>query len=97
MGGWVHANSIGVAIQRCGITRRKEVTLATKLSARTADQARRQIELSLKRLHTDRLEVMHIHALKDLKDLDAIGAKGGVLEALLEAREQKVTRAIGIT
>ena len=95
-----HSYGDGKSEERVGrvmATRRKEVTLATKLSARTADDARRQIELSLKRLRTDRLEVMHIHALKDLKDLDAIGARGGVLEALLEAREQKITRAIGIT
>lgn len=95
-----HSYGDGKSEERVGrvmATRRKEVTLATKLSARTAEEARRQIELSLKRLRTDRLEVMHIHALKDLKDLDAIGARGGVLEALLEAREQKVTRAIGIT
>ena len=95
-----HSYGDGKSEERVGrvmATRRKEVTLATKLSARTADGARRQIELSLKRLRTDRLDVMHIHALKDLKDLDAIGARGGVLEALLEAREQKITRAIGIT
>ena len=95
-----HSYGDGKSEERVGrvmATRRKEVTLATKLSARTADQARRQIELSLKRLHTDHLDVMHIHALKDLKDLDAIEARGGVLEALLEARDQKVTRAIGIT
>ncbi len=78
-------------------TRRKEVTLATKIAGRTADEARRQIELSLKRLHTDHVEVLHIHALRNLKDLQAIEAKGGVLEAFYEAREQKITRAIGIT
>lgn len=95
-----HSYGGGKSEERVGrvmAARRQEVVLATKLSARTADQARRQIELSLKRLHTDRLEVLHIHALKDLKDLDAIGARGGVLEALYEARDQKVTRAIGIT
>ena len=78
-------------------SRRKEVTLATKIPGRTAEEGRRQIELSLKRLQTDRLDVVHIHALKDSRDLAAIEAKGGVLEALYEARDKKVTRAIGIT
>jgi predicted aldo/keto reductase-like oxidoreductase len=78
-------------------TRRKEVTLATKIPARTADEARRQIELGLKRLRTDHLDVLHIHQLKSLDDLAAIEATGGVLEALHEAREQKITRAISIT
>lgn len=95
-----HSYGDGKSEERVGrvmATRRKEVVLATKIAARTADQARRQIELSLKRLNTDRLEVLHIHALKSLEDLAAIEAKGGVLEALYEAREQKVARAIGIT
>lgn len=78
-------------------SRRKEVVLATKIPGRTADQGRREIELSLKRLKTDRLDVLHIHALKNLQDLAAIEARGGVLEALYEARQQKIARAIGIT
>lgn len=95
-----HSYGDGKSEERVGrvmATRRKEVVLATKIAARTADGARRQIELSLKRLRTDHLEVMHIHALKNLKDLEAIEARGGVLEALYEARDQKITRAIGIT
>jgi uncharacterized protein len=95
-----HSYGDGQSEERVGqvmATRRKEVTLATKIAARTADQGRRQIELSLKRLRTDHLEVLHIHELKSLQDLAAIEAHGGVLEALHEAREQKLTRAIGIT
>lgn len=95
-----HSYGDGRSEERVGrvmATRRREVTLATKIAARSADQARRQIELSLKRLRTDHLEVLHIHALKNLQDLAAIEAKGGVLEALYEARTQKITRAIGIT
>lgn len=95
-----HSYGNGKSEERVGrvmATRRKEVVLATKIPGRTADQARRQIELSLKRLQTDRLEVIHIHALKNMEDLAAIEKKGGVLEALYEAREQKITRAIGIT
>jgi aryl-alcohol dehydrogenase-like predicted oxidoreductase len=95
-----HAYGNGRSEERIGrvmAMRRKEVTLATKIPARTADEGRRQIELSLKRLQTDRLDVLHIHELKSAADLAAIEAPGGVLEALHEAREQKITRAIGIT
>jgi hypothetical protein len=95
-----HDYGNGLSEERIGrvmATRRKEVTLATKIPARTADQARRQIELSLKRLRTDHLEVLHIHQLKSLQDLAVIEAPGGALEALHEARAQKITRAIGIT
>jgi aryl-alcohol dehydrogenase-like predicted oxidoreductase len=95
-----HSYGDGKSEERIGrvmATRRAEVTLATKIGARKADDARRQIELSLKRLRTDRLDVLHIHALSGPEDLAAIEARGGVLEALLEARDQKITRAIGIT
>jgi aryl-alcohol dehydrogenase-like predicted oxidoreductase len=95
-----HAYGNGRSEERIGklmAIRRKEVTLATKLPGRKADEARRQIELSLKRLQTDHLDILHIHALADEKDLAAIEAPDGVLKALYEAREQKVARAIGIT
>src|SRR5262245_39171834 len=74
--------------------RRKQITVATKISARKADDARSQIELSLKRLQTDRLDVLHIHALSGPEDLAAVEAPDGVLKALYEAREQKIARAI---
>jgi predicted aldo/keto reductase-like oxidoreductase len=95
-----HSYGNGKSEERIGKlmkTRRKDVKLATKLSARKADDARRQIELSLKRLQTDRLDVLHIHALQDQADLAAIEAPDGVLKALYEAREQKIARAVGIT
>ena len=95
-----HAYGDGKSEERIGrvmATRRKEVILATKIPGRTAEQARRQIELSLKRLQTDHLEVLHIHSLRSAQDLAAIEAPGGVPEALYQARDQKITRAIGIT
>lgn len=95
-----HAYGEGRSEERIGqlmTARRKEVILATKIAGRTADDARRQIELSLHRLRTDHLDVLHIHALKDTDDLKKIEAPGGVLEAMYQAREQKITRAIGIT
>ncbi len=95
-----HSYGDGKSEERIGRimpSRRKDVTLATKLSGRTADEARRQIELSLKRLRTDRVDVLHIHALANEADLNRIEAPDGVLKALYEARDQKITRAIGIT
>ncbi|MFO0909869.1 MAG: aldo/keto reductase [Isosphaeraceae bacterium] len=95
-----HSYGEGKSEERIGklmTDRRKDVVLATKLSARKADDARRQLELSLKRLRTDHLDVLHIHALRDMDDLSAIEKPDGVLKALYEAREQKLARAIGIT
>src|SRR4051794_1772406 len=95
-----HAYGDGKSEERIGRLmpeRRGRVVLATKLPGRKADEAKRQLELSLKRLRTDRLDVLHIHALRDEDDLAAIEAPDGVLKALYEARDQKIARAIGIT
>ncbi|HXF25938.1 MAG TPA: aldo/keto reductase [Bryobacteraceae bacterium] len=78
-------------------TRRKEVWLATKVPDRKDDEAMRRIEGSLKRLQTDHLDLIHIHSLGGADDLAAIEAKDGVLTTLHRLRDQKVTRAIGIT
>lgn len=95
-----HSYGEGRSEERVGrlmTARRNEVVLATKIAGRTAEEARRQIELSLHRLRTDHVDVLHIHALKDAEDLKKIEARGGVLEAMYQARAQKITRAIGIT
>jgi len=80
-------------------TRRKEVFLATKIPgrARTRDLALKEVEASLKRLQTDHVDLLHVHSVGDEKDLAAIEAKDGVMKALYELREQKVTRFIGMT
>jgi hypothetical protein len=77
--------------------RRSEVFLQTKLAARKGDEARKQLEDSLRRLKTDRLDLLHIHSLTSLDDLAAVEAKGGVLEVVRKAKEEKLTRFIGIT
>ena len=77
--------------------RRSEIFLITKLKERTADGAMRQFEQSLKRLRTDRVDLVHVHRVDTDEDLAKIEAKGGVLEALYKLREQKAVRCIGIT
>ena len=77
--------------------RRKQIVLATKIAARKGDDAMRQIELSLKRLQTDHVDVLHIHSLTSPEDLAAIEAPDGVLKTMYKAREQKLARFIGIT
>ena len=77
--------------------RRKEIFLVTKLKDRTADGAMRQFEQSLKRLRTDRVDLVHVHRVDTDEDLAKIEAKGGVLEALYKLRDQKAVRCIGIT
>lgn len=78
-------------------TRRKDFFLATKIPDRTRDEYLRRLEGSLKRLQTDHLDLVHIHSLGRADDLAKIEAKDGAMKGALEAREQKMTRFIGIT
>lgn len=77
--------------------RRKEVFLATKTGDRTHDGTLRSIEASLKRLRTDHVDLIQIHGISAIEDLDAWEKPGGVLTALRKLRDQKVTRFLGLT
>ncbi len=78
-------------------TRRKEFFLATKIEPRDGATARRILEGSLKRLQTDQIDLIHVHALMDDNDLAQIEAKDGVLNALYKMRDEKLTRFVGVT
>src|SRR5207248_1032691 len=77
--------------------RRKEVFLATKIPDRSRDDFLRRLEGSLKRLGTDHVDLVHIHSLGHADDLAKIEAPDGALKGLLQAREQKLARFIGMT
>lgn len=77
--------------------RRREVFLATKTGDRTHDGTLRSLEASLKRLRTDRVDLIQIHGISAQEDLDAWEKPAGVLTALRKLRDQKVTRFIGLT
>jgi predicted aldo/keto reductase-like oxidoreductase len=78
-------------------TRRREVWLATKIPDRTRDGFLRRLEGSLKRLRVDHVDLVHIHSLGQADDLAKVEAPDGPLKGALEAREQKMTRFIGMT
>jgi hypothetical protein len=78
-------------------TRRTEVWLATKIPDRTRDGFLSRLEGSLKRLQTDHVDLVHIHDLRHADDLEKIEAPDGALKGLLEAKEQKMTRFIGMS
>ncbi|HZS52662.1 MAG TPA: aldo/keto reductase [Bryobacterales bacterium] len=77
--------------------RRKDFFLATKIEPRDGDEAQRILDGTLKRLQTDQVDLIHVHALGDEQDLARAEAKNGVLNVLFKLREQKVTRFVGIT
>ncbi|MGG1662754.1 aldo/keto reductase [Brevibacillus sp. NRS-1366] len=76
---------------------RDKVWIATKTGGRTRDLALRDLEGSLKRLQTDYVNEWRMHNIMQPHDLEAIFAKGGALEALLEAKEQGLIRKISIS
>src|SRR5579863_9803302 len=77
--------------------RRGEAFLATKTKERTREGSMRMIETSLKLLQTDHVDLWQLHDIGTMTDINEIFAKGGAMEALLDAREQKMVRYLGIT
>jgi len=77
--------------------RRKEAFLATKTIERSREGSLRMIEKSLQLLQTDHVDLWQLHDVGSQANVDAIFAKGGAMEALLEMQEQKVVRNLGIT
>lgn len=71
--------------------------LATKTGERTYERARDQIRRSLERLRVDHVDLLQLHNLVDPNDWETALGPGGALEAAIEAREQGLTRFIGVT
>jgi hypothetical protein len=78
-------------------TRRSEAFVATKTKERTRDASLRMIERSLQLLNTDHVDLWQLHDVGLPEDVDAIFAKGGAMEALVEMQQQKVVRYLGVT
>jgi len=76
---------------------RKDVFLACKTQKRTKDEARKELEQSLKNLKTDHFDLYQFHALTDVKDVDTIFSPGGAMETFLEARNEGKIRLIGFS
>jgi len=76
---------------------RDKVFLMTKLDGRTKDEAAGQIDSSLRRLKTDRIDLIQHHEVIRFEDPDRIFAQGGAMEAVLQAKEAGKIRFIGFT
>jgi predicted aldo/keto reductase-like oxidoreductase len=77
--------------------RRDEIFLSTKVAERDPEKVKAQIELSLKRLQTDHLDMLKIHAVESMEDVQRITKKGGVMDIISGLKQQGVTRFIGFT
>lgn len=76
---------------------RDQIFLATKTGERDRNAAWAQINASLERLQTDRVDLIQLHAVGDAAELDKITRPGGALEAATRARDEGLVGAIGIT
>ncbi|RZS90310.1 aldo/keto reductase family protein [Motilibacter rhizosphaerae] len=76
---------------------RDRIFLATKTGDRDAEAAWASINRSLERLQTDRVDLIQLHAVGDLDELDACTRPGGALEAALRAKDEGLVGEVGIT
>jgi predicted aldo/keto reductase-like oxidoreductase len=76
---------------------RKQIILVSKLMERDAESAKRSLEITLKELGTDCLDLLHFHALSKKEEVDRIVAPDGALKVYRQWKEQGVIKAIGIT
>jgi aryl-alcohol dehydrogenase-like predicted oxidoreductase len=76
---------------------RERVFLMSKIDGRTREKATRQLEESLARLRTDRIDLVQIHEIIRAGDAERCFAEGGAIEALVEARRAGKLRFIGFT
>lgn len=76
---------------------RDGIFLATKTGEREREAAWAQINASLERLQTDHVDLLQLHAVGDLDDLDRATGSGGALESAIRAQEEGLIGAIGIT
>lgn len=76
---------------------RDKFFLATKIDERTYEKAREQFHRSLERLQVDQVDLLQLHNLTDVVQREIIMGPEGALKFMVEARDEGLTRFIGIT
>lgn len=77
--------------------RRGDVFLATKTGERAGADARAELERSLERLGVDSVDLIQLHNLVEEDEWERAHGSGGALEAMVAARDEGLTRFIGVT
>jgi aryl-alcohol dehydrogenase-like predicted oxidoreductase len=86
---------MGEALDQGGY--RDRVFLMSKIDGRSKEEAAAQIDTSLKRLRTDRIDLVQHHEILRFDDPDRVFAEGGAMEAFIEAKQAGKLRYIGFT
>ena len=84
---------IGIALQDV----RDHCIIATKVGSRTKKESLEDFHCSLKRLRTDRLDIIQLHGIDDEKTLTKAMSDEGSLKTCKEARKQGLVDFIGFT
>lgn len=77
------------------VPHRKNIFLACKTGQRDAEGARRELEQSLRRLHTDHVDLYQFHGVTTMQEVEKILGPGGAAETFLKAREEGKVRFLG--
>jgi len=76
---------------------RERIFLATKTGERGEEAAWAQVNASLERLQTDRVDLLQLHSIGDRDELDRATGPDGALHAAVRAQEEGLVGAVGIT
>ncbi|UCD00371.1 MAG: aldo/keto reductase [Phycisphaerales bacterium] len=76
--------------------RRDKLFVVSKVSTDNGTRAQQSLNISLRQLKTDYLDLVHIHSIGS-KNIDRVLAQYGVLEYLLKAKERGTIRFIGMS
>jgi uncharacterized protein len=84
-------------IGRAFAGKRQQVLLASKTIKRDRQGAREDLELSLRRLGTDYLDLYQLHQVSQESDWQTLTGPDGALEFLIRARDAGRIRHLGVT
>jgi aryl-alcohol dehydrogenase-like predicted oxidoreductase len=76
---------------------RDKCVIATKTGSRTKHESLEDFKSSLKRLQTDKLDIIQLHGIDDEKTLAKTMSQDGVLQTCKQARKEGLVDFIGIT
>ena len=94
------ANGYSTSEERIGKAiagRREQVIIATKTGARDRATAQEHLELSLKRLNVETIDLWQFHNVSTFEDYEQVLGPDGAMEAAQRALEAGKVRHIGIT